>query len=75
MHREAAQKVTQHGMLIKAPNTGVPMQSPYLTIKNKQALIMLKAAAELGFSPVSRSSVSVDRESSGNPFANNGRRP
>ena len=45
------------GQLIKAPNTGVPMQSPYLAIANKQAQIMTKAAVEMGFTPASRSRI------------------
>lgn len=73
MHREAAEKIARHGMLVKAPNTGLPIQSPYMPIKNKQAAIMLKAAAELGFTPSSRSQISVETPR-GNAFANNGRR-
>ncbi len=51
--------MSRTGMLIKAPNTGVPIQSPYLAIVNKQAQIMMKAAAEMGFTPASRSRMSV----------------
>lgn len=73
MHRTAAMRVAKTGMLIKAPITGVPIQSPYMAIKNKQAQIMLKAAAELGFTPSSRSQIQV-AGSTGNAFSNNGRR-
>ena len=59
-HQQAAEKLAQHGMLIKAPITGLPIQSPYLPIVNKQAQIMLKAAAEMGFTPASRSRVVLD---------------
>jgi phage terminase small subunit len=38
----------------------MPVQSPYLSIINKQAQIMVKAAAEMGFTPSSRSRISVD---------------
>lgn len=72
-HREASKKVDEHGMLIKAPNTGLPIQSPYMAIANKQASIMLKAAAELGFTPSSRTQIQVPQTTS-NVFANNGRR-
>lgn len=72
-HRQAVEAVLRHGMLIKAPNTGVPMQSPYLAIQNKQAQIMLKAAAEMGFTPSSRSQIHVEQQTS-NAFAGNGRR-
>jgi P27 family predicted phage terminase small subunit len=62
LYQEASDKLARTGMLIKAPNTGVPMQSPYLAIVNRQAQIMMKAAAEMGFTPASRSRVIVKRE-------------
>jgi len=62
LYQEASEKLARTGMLIKAPNTGVPMQSPYLAIVNRQAQIMLKAAAEMGFTPASRSRVVVKRD-------------
>lgn len=64
LYQEASEKLSRTGMLIKAPKTGVPMQSPYLAIVNKQAQIMMKAAAEMGFTPASRSRVVVKREAS-----------
>jgi phage terminase small subunit len=43
--------------------------SPYLQIINKQSEIMIRAAAELGFTPSSRSRISVDpKDSKTNPF-------
>jgi P27 family predicted phage terminase small subunit len=60
LHAEAAQKVARFGPIIKAPITGIPMQSPYLAIVNKQAAIMMKAAAEMGLTPSSRSRVRID---------------
>ena len=75
LHRQASEQVEKYGMLTKAPNTGVPMQSPYLPIVNKQAQIMLKAGAELGFTPTSRSRIHAPVEPSReNPFLRNGRR-
>lgn len=59
LHRESATKIAQYGLLTKSPNAGLPLQSPYLAILNKQAQIMLKAGAELGFSPSSRSRVQI----------------
>jgi P27 family predicted phage terminase small subunit len=69
LHREAAEKITQYGLLTKSPNAGLPLQSPYLAILNKQAQIMLKAAGELGFTPSSRSRVQVIPDGSDNAFA------
>ncbi len=55
MHRQAV--IGQNklsGLLVRTPQTQVLIQSPFLPIINRQALIMLKAASELGFTPVSR---------------------
>ena len=57
LYRKAQAGISKTGLLIKAPNTGVPMQSPYLAIANKQAQIMTKAAVEMGFTPASRSRI------------------
>ena len=54
LHRQALAEVRKVGLLVKAPNTGLPIQSPFLPIVNKQALIMLRAVDHLGFSPASR---------------------
>ena len=62
LYRQAQTGITQTGLLVPAPNTGVPMQSPYLAIANKQAQIMTKAATEMGFTPASRSRVSMTVE-------------
>ena len=59
LHRRASEMVEKFGILTKAPNTGLPMQSPYLPIVNRQAVIMLKAAEQLGFSPASRGRVQI----------------
>ena len=76
LHRHATEQIARYGMLTKAPNTGVPMQSPYLPIVNKQAQIMLKAGAELGFTPTSRSRIHAPQQpDKENPFMRHGRRP
>lgn len=54
LHRQACIQQAKVGLLIKAPVTGALVQSPFLPIINRQALIMLKAGGELGFTPVSR---------------------
>lgn len=71
--REASEKIAAHGMLIRAQNTGQPIQSPYMAIRNRQSQIVLKAAAEMGFTPSSRSQIQVQPQA-GNAFANNGKR-
>ena len=62
LYRKAQLGLAKTGLLVKAPNTGVPMQSPYLSIANKQAQIMSKAAIEMGFTPASRSRVSMQSD-------------
>jgi P27 family predicted phage terminase small subunit len=68
-YEEAMEKVFELGQVTQAPS-GYLMSNPYLTNANKQAQILLRAASDLGFTPASRSRISVD-ESSGeeNPFA------
>jgi len=73
-HREAAEAIQREGMLAAATtNAGAEYQSAYMGIVNKQALIMMKAASEMGFSPTSRSRITLE-PGKGNAFANNGRR-
>lgn len=55
---EATKALHQHGLMVKSP-TGYPIQSPYLSIANRQAEIMMRIASEFGFTPASRSRISV----------------
>ena len=59
LHRRATEMIEKFGILTKAPNTGLPIQSPYLPVVNKQAQIMLKAAEQLGFTPAARSRIQI----------------
>ena len=45
------------GLLVKAPNTGLPIQSPYLPVLNRQTEIARKLAAELALPPAQRNRV------------------
>jgi P27 family predicted phage terminase small subunit len=62
LHRQAAIAQSKVGLLVRVKtkatagkdDPGVPTASPYINIINQQAKIMLKAASELGFTPVSR---------------------
>ena len=60
---EAITAVHKFGVMVKSPS-GYPMQSPYIAMANKQAEIMMRIASEFGFTPASRSRISVpsDRE-------------
>ena len=53
---EATEAIQKYGLMVKSPS-GFPIQSPYLAIANRQAEIMMRIAAEFGFTPASRSRV------------------
>lgn len=75
-HRQAAMTIAREGMVIESHAVRARaqfVQSPYLAIKNKQAQIMLNAAAQLGFTPSSRTQIQTAGKP-GSAFANNGRR-
>jgi len=55
---EAIQAIQKYGTMVKSP-TGYPMQSPYVSIANRQAEIMMRIASEFGFTPASRSRIST----------------
>jgi P27 family predicted phage terminase small subunit len=58
MWAEAMEQVQKYGTMVKSPG-GFPIQSPYLAIVNRQAEIMMRIASEFGFTPASRSRISV----------------
>lgn len=67
--REAAQMVTEKGMLIKGPNDGW-MYNPFEALERKWAKEVSRLDSELGFTPSSRSRVKVSKKpSASNPFA------
>jgi P27 family predicted phage terminase small subunit len=55
---EATEAINKFGSMVKSPS-GYPMQSPYIAIANRQAEIMMRIASEFGFTPASRSRISV----------------
>jgi P27 family predicted phage terminase small subunit len=55
---EAMEQIQKFGTMVKSP-TGYPIQSPYLSIANRQAEIMMRVASEFGFTPASRSRISA----------------
>jgi P27 family predicted phage terminase small subunit len=58
---EATEAIQKFGAMVKSP-AGYPMQSPYISIANRQAEIMMRIASEFGFTPASRSRISVPEE-------------
>jgi P27 family predicted phage terminase small subunit len=61
LHRDAVKALAEEdGMLHTTPN-GLLQQSAHIPIINKQALLMLRAASELGFTPSSRSKIDLGK--------------
>ena len=50
---DATAAIKEYGAVIKTPN-GYPAQSPYVTLANQHAAVMLRCSDELGLSPASR---------------------
>jgi P27 family predicted phage terminase small subunit len=69
-HRQASEKLQQTGLLTKFEGVPVPVQSPFLSMVNKQAMIMMKAAGEMGFSPASRARVYAAAQTGAAPRPN-----
>jgi P27 family predicted phage terminase small subunit len=68
MWAEATEAIQKYGTMVKSP-TGYPVQSPYVSIANRQAEIMMRIASEFGFTPASRSRISAPRESEHDLFS------
>src|SRR5882757_6193325 len=64
---EATEAIQKYGVMIKSPQ-GFPIQSPYLSIANRQAEIMMRIASEFGFTPASRSRISTPSKNEPNLF-------
>src|SRR3954447_4830052 len=61
MWAEATEAIQKYGTMVKSP-TGYPVQSPYVSIANRQAEIMMRIASEFGFTPASRSRISTPQQ-------------
>jgi P27 family predicted phage terminase small subunit len=55
---ESIEAIQKYGTMVKSPS-GYPIQSPYVSIANRQAEIMMRIASEFGFTPASRSRIST----------------
>ena len=67
MWAEATEAIQKYGTMVKSPS-GYPVQSPYVSIANRQAEIMMRIASEFGFTPASRSRISTPTEREPNLF-------
>lgn len=57
---DAEANLAKYGPVIFA-KTGIPIQSPYMSIANKALELMMRSLVEFGMSPSSRSRVKVDK--------------
>ena len=55
---EATEAIHKYGVMVKSPS-GYPIQSPYVSIANRQAEIMMRIASEFGLTPASRSRITT----------------
>jgi phage terminase small subunit len=58
---EAIEATQKYGTMVKSPS-GYPVQSPYVSIANRQTEIMMRIASEFGFTPASRSRIAAPSE-------------
>jgi phage terminase small subunit len=66
---DAAGQMEASGMLVKAPHTGVPIQSPYMGIVNRQTEIARKLASELALPPAQRNRIGAfEAEKAASPW-------
>lgn len=63
-HRQAVIALQKSQLLVKSPKQELPLQNPYLPIVNRQMVLMMRAASELGFTPCARARIDA-----GNPSA------
>ncbi len=68
LHRKATEMVNSTPVIIKTAN-GTPIQSPWLAVLNKQAIVMRSLVSELGFSPAARARISLAYEEEADPLA------
>ncbi len=53
---EGIEALQKYGTMMKTPK-GFPVQSPYVSIVNREADVMMRIASEYGFTPASRAKV------------------
>lgn len=64
---EAEAHVKKHGLVIRAPVTGFPIQNPFLAVSNKAQEQMRSLLIEFGMTPASRTRIDVTRAGSPSP--------
>lgn len=59
MQRDAWKKLKASSFLVKTPS-GMAVQSPYMSIVNRQTEVIVKVGAQLGLSPVARTRIAME---------------
>ena len=59
---KAEAQVRKYGTIVKSPDKGFPMTSPYLTVANQALEALRKLAVEFGLTPSSRSRIRLPSE-------------
>jgi P27 family predicted phage terminase small subunit len=63
---DAEANLKKYGTIVKSPNKGFPMTSPYLHVANSALEQLRKLAVEFGLSPSSRSRIRIGDERANN---------
>ena len=66
--RDEINELDLGGVPFRFDEAGYPIQSPYVSIANRQAEIMMRIASEFGFTPASRSRISTPIKNEPNLF-------
>lgn len=56
-HRRAAEEMATKALVDQGPTHKIARQNPYLQIVNRQYMLMMRGASELGFTPCSRARI------------------
>jgi hypothetical protein len=51
---DANERIEATGLMVKAPNTGLPIQSPFMAVMNRQTELARKLSADLALPPAQR---------------------
>jgi P27 family predicted phage terminase small subunit len=68
LHRQAVVEMRASGGSVITTKDGNLVQNPWLPIQNRQALIALKCASEMGLTPVSRAVLAARMREAGGAF-------
>lgn len=65
---KAEANIAKHGLVVKSPKSGYPIQNPFVTVANTALDSMRKFLVEFGMTPASRARLQVSPTSNADPF-------